>query len=500
MLGFKNKKEIENPHSKRFTSDSFVVHTMQDDIDEKFLKKPSKAVKSNINSTLSPFLTKSTNDKKSIFSFKKNNTKKELASLSKKYENVEAIKTERHEIASEINLKKGLAEETKMDITLRQQDTITQNSNKKKESFFGEPIIEDNYKIDTSQKMKFGIDNLKQTTPKDIDTTTFELEQKREKLQEKNTVKPLYDPLYDVKKEYEDNLAKSNLSKLTDTSAPSFSLNLNKKQYNDKTNYSNKKSSFNFLKLFIVFFLIIIILGGVVGWFWFNGKSNMITNLLEKIGIEIEIPVKNPIVNIQNRIKNNSNDNKESSTYSLISPNYIKIQSVSSAVTDFSQSLKEITKVLEKENNSNLIPFIITTKDEKNLSFRAFATMINLTLSETIFSNLGNDFTIYAYRSPATLVTRFSIVIDSLDEMILEKELKDYETKLVDSLKPLFIETLPSRSDIGFENSRYSSHAIRFFNFKDGTNKSIDYAIIDNKLFLSTSMETMHFLIDTILK
>ncbi len=192
-------------------------------------------------------------------------------------------------------------------------------------------------------------------------------------------------------------------------------------------------------------------------------------------------------------------DNKNSSTYSTNSLNQIKIQSTSTAVSDFSKNLKEIDKNLEKENNSNLIGFNVVDKDNKKLSFRSFCSVISINLPESIISNIDDDFVVYAYRSPVTLVTRFSIVAKSLNSVMLKKSLNSYEANLVNSMYPLFIEKISKRSDVVFEDSEYDSNRIRFFNFKDGTNKSIDYSVVGDKLFIATSMETMHFLMDTLL-
>lgn len=509
MWGFKNKKEIEHPYSRKFASDSFVIHTMQDDIDEKFFKKTPKVIKKNIKSKSSPFLTKTTienNVKNSLFSFKKKAKDEEAASVLMSHNNVKKEKTVTvPKISkSKIDLEIELDKEVKTDVNLNQEKDVSQNSNEKKESFFGERAIKDDYKIKAFQETKLDVDSLKQDAVKNVDNVIFEIEQdkklaKKEILQEKSKKKTVYD----AKKEYEDSLVSNNLPKFTNTSAPSFSYkSKNNKQLNDKIEYSNKKSSFSFMKVFTILFLII--LGGVIGWLWFNGKSDMIENLLKRVGVEVEIPMRNPVTDVQIKIENESNENEEDDlktyTYSSISPNYIKIQSTSTAITDFSNNLKEINKILKEENNYNLIQFTVTTEKNKELSFRAFSTMINLALPEAVFLNTGDDFIVYAYRSPSTLVTRFSIVINSLNEKVLKKVLEDFEIELMGGLKPLFLETLPSRSYITFDSSQYKSHHIRFFNFKDGTNKSIDYAIINNKLLLSTSMETMHLLIDEVFK
>jgi len=517
MWGFNNKKQKKEnkkkySHKDEVVSDNFVIYTMQDDINGKStnsLKDNSRNIKETkkdkIKSESSPFLSNEKEvktEKKSLFSFKKN--KQEDLNLSiKKEESIINIKNNKEALIT-----------SKPDIN---SDSKTDNHLDKEHLFFEESSIKSKSNSNLDKKVDLNIDKINQEVLKNdnaiVRASNIEQEEitfkQAEDYEEKNNNKEELQqdiikevPYYDVKKEYEDTLKERNLSNFE--SGPSF-LTKDPKKINkypaDKIDFSDKKS-FSFLKLFTVLFLIIFILAGIVAGLWFTDKINIVNDLFKKIGIEIEIPQRTHIEETEKGKPDSQTQlHTQINTYSTDSLNDIRIKSTSTAVLDFNKSIKEISKTLEKEKNFNLIPFIVTVgNDKKRLSFRAFATMVNFRLPEKVLSNVGNDFVIYAYRSPATLVTRFSIVVDSLNNLALEKALNDIEASLVVNSQPLFVELLPSRSNVVFENSQYDSANIRFYNFKDGTNKSIDYAIVNNKLFIATSMETMHFLLDSLIK
>ncbi len=511
MWGFKSKKKEDYSHEDKNSLDGFEVYTMKDDIEgtknkKEHKKKGHKSVPPLVTES-SPFLDENNNsgdDGKKFstpFAKKKSQPKQKAINKIKERKNIEL--NTNLDLEPKINL--NSKPELKLKPKLEEVKEISE------QSFFGDHSLKDENLNISLGKSKEVIDTNTQNIKNDakkvkLDENEFfskevdSFDNSDDSFDQNNIAKAPYD----VKKEYEESLKERdelpNFSNSSDTSS-FYAKGVEQGKYFGEKVDSPKIKKISFLKIIGVLIIIVLFAGiGAIGWLWYSGNSDVVNNFLNKYGVNIKLPKRDAAIKVDNKTKNaKEKDNKNSSTYLTNSLNQIKIQSTSTAVSDFSKNLKEIDKNLEKENNSNLIGFNVVDKDNKKLSFRSFCSVISINLPESIISNIDDDFVVYAYRSPVTLVTRFSIVAKSLNSVMLKKSLNSYEANLVNSMYPLFTEEISKRSDVVFEDSEHDSNRIRFFNFKDGTNKSIDYSVVGDKLFIATSMETMHFLMDTLL-
>ncbi|MFH1671383.1 MAG: hypothetical protein ABH889_01230 [Candidatus Portnoybacteria bacterium] len=109
----------------------------------------------------------------------------------------------------------------------------------------------------------------------------------------------------------------------------------------------------------------------------------------------------------------------------------------------------------------------------------------------------GQSYTLFSYSQEQG--NRLGLVVDLKQDVDLTQSLRSWEISIIEDLEPLFLsaETL-SPSALGFQDNVYREKNIRYLNFPD-PDLSIDYAIVDSKLLIATSRDSMYGLIDVIL-
>jgi len=109
----------------------------------------------------------------------------------------------------------------------------------------------------------------------------------------------------------------------------------------------------------------------------------------------------------------------------------------------------------------------------------------------------AGNYTLFFYSQPEG--NRLGIVIDMGESLTLIQDLKTWEESIITDLKPiLFQDVVPSAFTEEFQDNVYKDTAIRYINFP-APDLSIDYAIIDDKLVIITSRESMYSAIDALL-
>jgi len=111
--------------------------------------------------------------------------------------------------------------------------------------------------------------------------------------------------------------------------------------------------------------------------------------------------------------------------------------------------------------------------------------------------NVAGNYTLFSYSQAKG--NRLGIIISLTESADLVQELKNWETSIVSDLEPFFMDLAkqPATAD-GFQDNVYKETNIRYLNFND-PNLSIDYAVKDDKLIITTSRNSMFAVIDALI-
>ncbi len=122
---------------------------------------------------------------------------------------------------------------------------------------------------------------------------------------------------------------------------------------------------------------------------------------------------------------------------------------------------------------------------------------LEITIPDNISEKLRGQPVFFTYSQQGKYRAGSIIKIDNQEN--LKTYLKDWEDNIIKDLNPLFLEHQPGEpATENFQDNTYSKVAIRYMNFPD-PNLTIDYAIVNNYLVITTSRESMYKLIDILL-
>lgn len=140
---------------------------------------------------------------------------------------------------------------------------------------------------------------------------------------------------------------------------------------------------------------------------------------------------------------------------------------------------------------------IVPIKGEKEiLSLSSLIQELRIAVYPYAFSELKDSYTLVLYSQDGE--KRIGLIIETTNPVKLKEQMNLWEKTMPDDLKNLFLdEKLAAPTTQNFKDNTYENVAIRYINFPQ-PDLTIDYAISDNLLLLSTSKETMYKIIDRI--
>ena len=120
-----------------------------------------------------------------------------------------------------------------------------------------------------------------------------------------------------------------------------------------------------------------------------------------------------------------------------------------------------------------------------------------MSFPEDVLSALEENFELYAYDDPAAGV-RFGFAIDVKNGVSLPQALTARELLLPQSFDSVIEKNKISANPVVFHDSTYSGQAIRYTNLNPEETYSIDYTVMNNKLVVGTSKDTLRVIVDAI--
>ncbi|MFC1644817.1 hypothetical protein ACFL08_02225 [Patescibacteria group bacterium] len=183
--------------------------------------------------------------------------------------------------------------------------------------------------------------------------------------------------------------------------------------------------------------------------------------------------------------------------YVLNMPNYLVVDTESKTKSDLYLKMGSILQELPALE-IEVYEFILTNDNYAQIDYDSFADFTGLDLGPQISVNLGNEFSVFLDGGNNRL--GMAIAIDASKKDALIKELSANEAYLLKNTQALFMDQFIPSQDKSFEDSSYDDINIRYVNFDQRENTSIDYAIVDEYLVIGTSKQTMRSMVDKITK
>jgi hypothetical protein len=247
----------------------------------------------------------------------------------------------------------------------------------------------------------------------------------------------------------------------------------------------------HFKTMLIIGIIVLLLLGLGFGAYYYWTSRN-VTEIPENIPNPPTTQAPNPTEEPEATIPNPT-----PAPISATTPNYLMInldQSDQSAIKDLlSQNADKVTAL----NVFVPVEFIITDSQNNPISFSTFAQKLGLTLSPDVLAQLGDKFSLYIYSENKIPHLGLSIELKSGANQTQFKDLMlKEEANLAQELQSLFLVSDYTITNQKFSTNSYQGIVIRYLNILSPQQLSADYSVLNNKLLIATSKESMLAIID----
>jgi len=266
-----------------------------------------------------------------------------------------------------------------------------------------------------------------------------------------------------------------------------------------KRNLKNKtKELFRFLEYVLISLIVILVLGGIGGfiyWWKYLRVSPTHYECRNYKCVLIEGEGENKCISDENcapkepKIPN-----------SLIGVDRIKTIIIKKGNEDL--LLDRLKKVIEEISSGKITRILVKLVDGeiKYLNLDELAAYLGINIPSEVKYCFGDQFTFFIYLQKDSFAKRTGLVIEIKDKDLLQTLLKDWEKNLIEDIKPIFLdEKIGQPATEEFQDNVYRDVSIRYINLPN-PDLTIDYAIVYDKLIITTSKDSMYYILDTQIK
>ncbi len=278
-----------------------------------------------------------------------------------------------------------------------------------------------------------------------------------------------------------------------------------KEEKTEKITVSKKKNKKRgFFKRLFKWLLMIMLAGGLVegGIYLYPILSEKITQIRGNKSIEaIDENIEKQRESIKKEEKENivvdSSDLPQFLAITVEQKNQIGI--TSAIIAKFNSLADQEDKVAEMK--------VVNSEDNSLIPLAVFLDNFGISFPGEITNNFTDDYTILLCKNAQTQRLGLQVKIsETADIENVKKIFLELEKTAVDTFNPMFLNNeLIANMDVSlekyvFNDSLYKDIAIRYVNLDAEETLSIDYAIVDNKLIVATSKNSMRKIIDDIME
>lgn len=165
--------------------------------------------------------------------------------------------------------------------------------------------------------------------------------------------------------------------------------------------------------------------------------------------------------------------------------------------TTIDLSLEQLKSAAVQEQISGSFKRVSVKKGNQCADLETLFANLDITIPENVLGVVTPDYTLFLYGQDGG--NRLGIAVEMDQSETLVQDLKEWEETMVADLRPMLLSNeVPAGFTEEFQDNLYQGTAIRYMNFPT-PDLSLDYAIINNKLIITTSRESMYAVIDTLL-
>lgn len=265
----------------------------------------------------------------------------------------------------------------------------------------------------------------------------------------------------------------------------------------------------DYLKLSLIGLIVIFIIGGIGGFFyWWNYVrivAPLITYHYECQDFQC--------ISIEGQGENQCQVNEDCQPVEPIEPtvptpliSIYKTSVIELSVGQENLLFDELKKAIDEEQTVNtsrrILIKIVSPTEKKYMDLATLIPVLKASLPLGIVQAItdkgtkADNYTLFFYSQSEG--NRLGIIMSLKEGADLTQELKNWETSIESDLEPFFLSlNKQPAATVEFQDNVYQEKAIRYLNLADPS-LSIDYAVINDKLIITFSKESMFAIIDNI--
>lgn len=183
--------------------------------------------------------------------------------------------------------------------------------------------------------------------------------------------------------------------------------------------------------------------------------------------------------------------------YTVEKPNYLNLDMESVDKEVIFQKINEAFANIAVEQEGQPVEFVINDLNNNPIAFSRFAYVFELFFPEIVLSETEENFSIFLIKNADK--KKVGLAVDVKDFNVFPFVMKENEGSIIRGLNNLFL----GKEDINlaglsFKDGSYNGVSTRYVNIDSSSGESIDYAVIDNKLLIGTSQETLRSIFDKV--
>jgi len=266
----------------------------------------------------------------------------------------------------------------------------------------------------------------------------------------------------------------------------------------------------NYLKLSLIGLTVIFIISGIGGFFyWWNYVRIVTPSIVYHYECQDF-----QCISIEGEGENQCQVNEECQPTESVEPTvptpFISIDKTSVIELSVGQEnllFNELKTVMTEEQTAStsrrILVKIVSPTEKKYMDLATLIPALKVSLPLEIVQVISDkgtkadNYTLFSYSQSEG--NRLGIIISLKEGIDLTQKLKNWETSIETDLEPFFLglDKQPAAT-AEFQDNVYQEKAIRYLNFADPS-LSIDYAVINDKLVITFSKESMLVVIDDLI-
>jgi len=184
-----------------------------------------------------------------------------------------------------------------------------------------------------------------------------------------------------------------------------------------------------------------------------------------------------------------------------------EIETIELSIEKYESFLSRLESIFrtkqEKDTFKSILIKLIKQTEKEYADFDSFVSISKINIPENIKNIItsskinGDNYNLFLYNNGEE--NRVGLIISIEQSHDLVQNLNAWEETMVNDIRPLIFknEILKSATE-EFQDNTYKGVTVRYINFPT-SDLSVDYAIIDNKLIITTSKDSMYAVIDTLI-